>query len=134
VSQRPAPTTVQRALGALAIVVGTFVGPVLINAGSVGTVQAAAPAPVTTNDPAVLASNPFIPEADLSDCNNSLPRPNCGSDQRSGYHQYLTLIILFLGTVFIAWRVARGVRARDRANEPPPKAPAPKEPAAPRSG
>ena len=72
------------------------------------TVPPATDAPFTTND--------FIPEnANIGDCVSSLPRPECGSDSRSGYHQYLTFGVLALGTAFIGWRIARGVRARDNA-------------------
>ncbi|MCU1359019.1 MAG: hypothetical protein JWN99_308 [Ilumatobacteraceae bacterium] len=109
----------------MAIVLAGIIGLGIIGPVTIGSVHASAAAPPTTEDPAVLASNPFIPDnVDLSDCTNSLPRPNCGSDQRSGYHQYVTLIVLFLGTLFIGWRITRGVRARDRVKNAEPKTPA----------
>lgn len=70
-----------------------------------------------------ITTNPFIPEnVNIGDCVSSVPRPGCGDDQRSGYHQYLTFLVLFLATVVVFWRVFRAVRARDRAvEEPQPK-------------
>jgi hypothetical protein len=91
------------------VLAGLLLGPSLVS-------MAHATAPPVTPDPSSMGANPFIPDdANLGDCVSSAPRPECGSDQRGGYHQYVTLVILFLGTVFIGWRVARGVRARDRA-------------------
>ena len=98
------------------------VGPALVSV--VHASSAVATVPPVTPDPASMGTNPFIPEdANIGDCISAAPRPDCGSDQRSGYHQYVTFIILFLATVFIGWRVALGVRARDRVvNDVPEKA------------
>jgi hypothetical protein len=101
-------------VAAVALAAGLLLGPALVSvvqaSGAVATV------PPVTPDPASMGTNPFIPEdVNIGDCISSAPRPDCGSDQRSGYHQYLTFLILFLGTVFIGWRVALGVRARDRS-------------------
>ena len=76
--------------------------------------------PTATSDPGSLASNPFIPEdVNIGDCVSSLPRPDCGSKEQSGYHQYLTLIVLFLATAFIGWRIARSVRSPRPGGERP---------------
>jgi hypothetical protein len=113
----------RRAIVGLSMAVGFVVAPVTTGIGAVSAGPGPAhtylaAAPPATPDPASVASNPFIPDVNIGDCVSSLPRPDCGSDERGGYHQYVTLIILFLGTLFIAWRVARGVRARDRAAQP----------------
>jgi hypothetical protein len=108
-----------------ALVLASFVGPVaVVPASATASASASAAAPPVTVDPGPLASNPFIrDDVNIGDCVNLLPLPNCGSDQRSGYHQYVTFIILLLATVFIGWRITRGVRARDRETSPPPKTP-----------
>ena len=108
-----------RAFAALALAAGLIVGPALVTVVQATTVATSAfigasvpPVP----DPETIGSNPFIPEdANIGDCVSSAPRPDCGSDERGGYHQYVTLIVLALATLFIGWRIARGVRARDRA-------------------
>jgi hypothetical protein len=62
------------------------------------------------------ASNVFIPdEQDLTDCVGTLDRPNCGSNEKGGWHFYLTMLALAGGIGFIGWRVTKGVRARDAA-------------------
>jgi hypothetical protein len=105
---------VGHAVAALAVAAGLLLGPALVTV--VQATSATQTAPPVTPDPAALSSNPFIPEdANLGDCVSSMPRPDCGTDQRSGYHQYITFIILLLATIFIGWRVTLGVRARDRA-------------------
>lgn len=114
----------------LGMLVGLLIGPGLLLATSAGmtvagtTVARAAPllasVPPVTADPASIGTNPFIPEdANIGDCVSSVPRPQCGSDQQGGWHQYLTMLVLLLGTVFIGWRIARGVRSRDRSMTPP---------------
>lgn len=76
--------------------------------------------PLITVDPASIGTNPFIPEdANIGDCVSSVPRPECGSQAQGGWRQYLTMLVLVLGTAFIGWRIARGVRSRDRAMSPP---------------
>lgn len=124
----------RRALGVAVIVLGSIVGPVTVGVGLAADRVATTPPPTSdpASDPATndtgLASNPFIPDVNIGDCVSSLPRPGCGTDQQSGYHQYLTLLVLFLATAFIGWRIARGVRSRDKAANapPPPNAPASK--------
>jgi hypothetical protein len=116
VSSRGLLQLISRPVAAATLALGLSIGAGLLPATPVAA-EAAASVPPVTPDPSGMADNPFIPEnANLGDCVSSLPRPDCGTDQRSGYHQYLTLIVLFLGTVFIGWRIARGVRSRDRIN------------------
>lgn len=63
----------------------------------------------------MVTDNGFIPvDVNIGDCLSSMPRPGCGSANRSGYHQLITFGVLMAGTAFITWRVARSVRARDR--------------------
>jgi hypothetical protein len=121
VSSARLPSLVRRAVAVGAIALSVLAAPVHIS-----VVGATAPpvTPVPEPDSGNVGTNPFIPEnVNIGDCVSSLPRPDCGDDQRSGYHQYLTLIVLFLATVFIFWRVFRGVRARDRAIMPEPTKP-----------
>ena len=60
------------------------------------------------------ANNDFIPEnQNLSDCIGALERPNCGSDAKGGWRQYLVLGVLGAGIAFIGWRIAVGIKARD---------------------
>ncbi len=86
--------------------------------------QAAASASTTTqldtgDVGAGVGSNDFIPDKNLSDCVGTLERPNCGSSAKGGRGTYLTFLVLILGLAFIFWRIARGVKARDRiANKP----------------
>lgn len=90
-----------------------------MSAESAGS-SAVASVPPVTPDPASIGTNPFIPEdANIGDCVSSVPRPECGSEEKGGWHQYLTMLVLLLGTVFIGWRIARGVRSRDSALAPP---------------
>ena len=66
------------------------------------------PAPITTD-------NIFFPQQrDLTDCLGTLPKPNCGSDARGGWHLYAVMIALAGGIAFIGWRVVRGMRANER--------------------
>jgi hypothetical protein len=105
-----------RAFAALALAAGLLVGPALVTVVSATSAATVSPLP----DPETIGSNPFIPEdANIGDCISSAPRPECGSDERGGYHQYVTLIVLFLATLFIGWRITLAVRARDReVNDP----------------
>jgi hypothetical protein len=104
--------TIRRLLVGLALAFGVLVGP-----STIGAVHASAP-PVTP-DPASIGTNPFIPEdVNIGDCVSSVPRPDCGTEEHGGAGQYLTMLALVLGTAFIGWRIARGVRARDSALDP----------------
>ena len=67
------------------------------------------------------ADNPFIPEdVNIGDCVSSLPRPDCGSDAQGGGAQLATFGVLMAGMAFIGWRIARGVRRRERARSDVP--------------
>jgi hypothetical protein len=78
--------------------------------------QATAPPPtVPGDDDAGVGTNPFIPEdVNIGDCVSALPRPDCGSREQGGSRQYLVLVVLLAAMGFIGWRVARGVRSRER--------------------
>jgi len=58
---------------------------------------------------------------DLSEClNNSIDLPDCGVEPktagaRGGWLQGVTFGVLAAGIGFIAWRVARSIKARDKA-------------------
>jgi hypothetical protein len=60
---------------------------------------------------------------DLNEClNNSIDLPDCGVESsapgaRGGVLQGVTFGILAAGITFISWRVARSIRARDKALE-----------------
>ena len=62
-------------------------------------------------------------DRDLTEClNNSIDLPNCGaapeeSGDRGGVLQGVTFGLLAVAIGLITWRVARSVRARDRALE-----------------
>jgi hypothetical protein len=64
----------------------------------------AAPATVDVVD------NDFIPESDLDDCVSALPRPDCGSEDRSGWRQWAILGLLVVAIAFIGWRIVRSAR------------------------
>jgi hypothetical protein len=72
------------------------------------------PPPVTVNE--------FLPEnRDLSDCLNSLPKPDCGSDAQGGWHQTLVLLAIVAGLGVIGWRIVVGARrARVTADDQAP--------------
>ena len=64
-------------------------------------------------------ANPFLPENEnVTDCLSALPQPDCGSEERGGLGQWLTFGVMILGLTFVGWRVARGVRRRERAMSP----------------
>ena len=91
----------------------------VVAAGSPPTTQA----PVdTVPDPTF---NDFIPEEQaISDCISAAPKPGCGSESRSDYHQWLVFIALIGGMAFVGWRIVVGARRqRTRADEPEPSAP-----------
>ena len=68
----------------------------------------AAPPPVTAND--------FVPEdRDLSECISALPKPDCGSEDRSGWRQGLVLALVLAAMAGIGARIFLAVRRRDAA-------------------
>ena len=74
-----------------------------------------APPPTTPSGP--VATNDLMPEQnDLGNCVGTVESANCGSKARADGHTYLVFLALAAGVGFIAWRVARGVRARDTAD------------------
>ena len=65
--------------------------------------------PVVTND--------LLPESnDINNCIGTVEQANCGSKARADGHTYLVFLALAGGMTFIGWRIARGVKARDKAN------------------
>jgi hypothetical protein len=93
-----------------------FVVAIMVTAGipSLHAVATAPPdAPPVTND--LVPSN-----NDVTNCIGTVEQANCGSKARADGHTYLVFLALTLGLGFIGWRIARGVRARDRAHEPVP--------------
>ena len=72
-----------------------------------------------TNPPVV--TNDLLPERnDVNNCIGTVEQANCGSKARAVGHTSLVFLALTLGLVFIGWRVARGVKARDASHEPAP--------------
>lgn len=77
------------------------------------TVATASSEPVSTAPPSTL--NVFLPEQrPLSDCLNSLPRPNCGSKAQGGWRQGTIFALMVAGLAFIGWRITRLVRRNRR--------------------
>jgi hypothetical protein len=69
--------------------------------------------PVVTND--------LLPDSnDVTNCIGTVEQANCGSKARADGHTYLVFLALAAGLTFIGWRIARGVKARDQANQPLP--------------
>jgi hypothetical protein len=82
-------------------------------------VDATAPPTTTaTATEAPPATNDLIPDNnDVTNCIGTVEQANCGSRARADGHTYLVFLALTLGLAFIGWRIARGVRARDRAHQ-----------------
>jgi hypothetical protein len=84
--------------------------------GGVGHASVAtASAPPATDAPVDTAPEPtfneFFPENQpISDCISAAPKPGCGSESRSDYHQWLVFIALVGGMAFVGWRVVAGAR------------------------
>jgi hypothetical protein len=78
--------------------------------------HAAATAPPT----APPVTNDLLPENNATNCIGTVERAGCGSKARADGHTYLVFLALTAGLAFIGWRIARGVRARDKAHEPVP--------------
>jgi hypothetical protein len=84
-------------------------------------VDATAPPTTTAADSGPVATNDLLPENNsLDNCVGTAERANCGSRARADGHTYLVFLALAAGLSFIGWRIARGVRARDKAHEPTP--------------
>ncbi|HEX6658427.1 MAG TPA: hypothetical protein VF065_10120 [Ilumatobacter sp.] len=94
-------------------------------AGRIGDAEASSPPPTeappsTVPDPTI---NEFIPEERaISDCISAVPKPGCGSESRSDWHQWLVFIALAGGMAFVGWRVVAGLRKQrtepDRSQAP----------------
>ena len=91
----------------------------VVAAGSPPTTQA----PVDTVPDSTF--NDFIPENQpIGDCISAAPKPGCGSESRSDYHQWLVFVVLIGGMAFVGWRIVAGARRqRARVDEPEPSAP-----------
>lgn len=72
--------------------------------------------PPTVPDNGPVATNDLLPN-DVNNCVGTVERANCGSKARADGHTYLVFGILAIGMAFIAWRISRGVRARDSARQ-----------------
>jgi hypothetical protein len=93
---------------------------VLIAAGPTVHASATTPPPPPGTTPPVV-TNDLIPENnDVSNCVGTVEQANCGSKARADGHTYLVFVALAAGMGFIGWRIARGVKARDRAHQPVP--------------
>jgi len=100
-----------------------LVGAVATGCGGQNPYEAAENAPTSTTTAAV-GDNDFIPaDQDLSDCVGAVEQPDCGSEAKGGWRQYLVMAVLAAGLGFIAWRVTLAIRRRDavvNAVAPPP--------------
>jgi hypothetical protein len=66
-------------------------------------------------------TNDLLPENnDATNCIGTVEQAGCGSNARADGHTYLVFLALTAGLAFIGWRIARGVRARDRSHDPVP--------------
>jgi hypothetical protein len=74
--------------------------------------QSSTTAPTSTND--------LLPDNDVTNCVGTVERANCGSRARADGHTYLVFLALAAGMTFIGWRIAHGVRAREKSHEPAP--------------
>ena len=78
--------------------------------------HAAATTPPTT--PPVVTNDLLPDNNEVTNCIGTVEQANCGSKARADGHTYLVFLALAAGMGFIAWRIARGVKARDEANQP----------------
>jgi hypothetical protein len=84
---------------------------------------ATATAPPTTESTSAgpTGTNDLIPDDNnVSNCIGTVEQANCGSRARADGHTYLVFLALAAGMTFIGWRIARGVRARDKSHESVP--------------
>ena len=67
--------------------------------------------------PPPVTDNAFIPQdRDLGECITAVPKPGCGSEARSDWHQGLVLAVMIAGLIVIGWRIVHGVRRREAAH------------------
>ena len=68
----------------------------------------------SSDSPPPVTDNVFIPDnRDLGECITAVPKPGCGSEARSDWHQGLVLGVMVAGLIVIGWRIVRGVRRRE---------------------
>ena len=95
-----------------------FLASLLVALCPVGVASAAEPTaapasttPVTAEPVPESTINDFIPEdRAISDCISAAPKPGCGSESRSDWHQFLVLGVLAIGMTIIGWRIVAGLR------------------------
>ncbi len=94
---------------------------------TVPSVQVVATAPPTSTPSGTpsgsgpVATNDLLPQNnDVDNCVGTLESANCGSRARADGHTYLVFLALAVGMGFIGWRIARGIRARDTADDSAP--------------
>lgn len=100
-------------IAAMAIVAMLSTPAAHVEATTPPTTEVPSSSPVATND--LLPAN-----NNLDDCIGTAEPANCGSRGRADGHTYLVFLALAAGLAFIGWRIARGVRIRDRAHDPTP--------------
>ncbi len=84
-------------------------------------VEATAPPSTEVANTGPGATNDLLPENNnLGNCIGLAESANCGSRARADGHTYLVFLALAAGLTFIGWRIARGVRIRDRTHDPMP--------------
>jgi hypothetical protein len=80
------------------------------------TMARRAVAAVSSSEPSQppVTDNVFIPkDRDLGECITAVPKPGCGSEARSDWHQGLVLGVMVAGLIIIGWRIVRGIRRRE---------------------
>ena len=78
---------------------------------AISSAAAATPVAATPDDIPPVTDNPFLPDdRGVGECISALPKPDCGSKERGGWHQYLVFIALVGGLSVIGWRIVSGVR------------------------
>ena len=110
-------------LVSLVLTAAALAGPGPVGVGHAGVGLAGAPpatdAPVDTVPDSTF--NDFIPEDQpISNCISAAPKPGCGSESRSDYHQWLVFAALVGGMAFVAWRVVAGARRGRPAEDTKP--------------
>jgi hypothetical protein len=98
-----------------------FAGSVAVVGLMLGTPTADAVASEPPPDPVTtVAENPFLPEdaeVDLTDCISAVPRPECGSEERGGWRQYIAFGAMAGGIALIGARIVIQMRRRESRAE-----------------
>lgn len=71
------------------------------------------PADLDTPRPPITANEFFPEDRDLTSCIGVLERPGCGSEERGGWRQALTLLAVVGGLAIVFGNVVRSVRKRN---------------------